>query len=161
MRRLTFTMFFLLTMLAVAPAMGGTLVVLLNAKRPEADVTLADIRRVYNGEMRYWKDRTPIRPVLPPRRSEAYGRFLRGTLQQTAEQFNRAWEARRFRGDVSILPVATPSDEAAIRSSSTNPSFFVVLDRDALSSLDEKLLRTVKVITVNGKTPDNPQYPLQ
>lgn len=144
-----------------ASATGGpdrtVLAVVINDAHPEADLSLAELRRIYLGEQRFWSDGTPIHGVLPPQQpaglSEA---FIRGFLGLSPNEFWRRWKSNAFRG----LNNRTP------RSLSTAPSTLRVIFRSKVpiavvpfESLPENAAG-LRILSVDGRRPGEPGYPL-
>ncbi len=121
--------------------------------RTPPDMTLAEILRIYRGEMTTWPDGSPIRLVLRPK-SDAASLFM---VQQIAGMSD-AIEAARAKKEIPVAATDQDNMEIANRMSG------------AMATMTLTQLRTepnkLQAITLNGIPPvasnvANPSYPLR
>jgi ABC-type phosphate transport system substrate-binding protein len=74
--------------------------------------TLAQIKRIYLRQQRFWSDRTPVRPVNREYGSVTRRRFEARVLDSTVEALARHWNEQYFQG---VLPPLTLASDAAVR----------------------------------------------
>ena len=74
--------------------------------------TVAQIRRIYLRQQRFWSDRTPILPVSREYGSEVRRLFEARVFGAEADTLARYWNEQYFQG---VLPPATLASDAAVR----------------------------------------------
>lgn len=150
--------------LAALPAGGSgepapvALAVVVNDAHVENDLPMSQLRRIFLGDRRFWSDGQPIHGVLPPKDApELTEEFLREVLGLTPDEFWRHWKANSFRGLNTRTPRSLSSTSITLRAvlRSTVPIALVPADRLPARTLG------LRVLTVDGKSPDDPDYPLR
>jgi len=138
-----------------------TLVVIVNAERPEAEITSSDLRRIFTGEQKFWSDSRRIQPILPPtNQGEAEVWFLKSALHQPERDFKQEWDGKIFRGEATAAPVRTADESSAVRGVVFHKNAVAVVEKESLRSVPADLMRGVKILRVDGKTPGEKGYPL-
>ncbi|RMH17027.1 MAG: hypothetical protein D6696_16740 [Acidobacteria bacterium] len=134
------------------------LAVVVNGERPETDVSVAQLRRIFLGEQRFWGDGTPVHGVLPPQeRPELVERFLRQTLGLPPDEYWRHWRGNVFRGVNNRKPLSLATTPATLRAVFRSRIPIAVVPAADLPAGE----RGLKVLAVGGKRIDDPDYPLQ
>jgi hypothetical protein len=130
-------------------------VVIVNKARPETDIALHRLVRIYLGEMKFWENREAIRPVLP---SPAVRRgFYASVLKLDPRDFDRWWKERVFRGENTFTPIPTLDESQAAQLVFASATAVAVVDPDQSATLG----RVVKILTVDGKAYTDPAYRLR
>jgi len=137
---------------------GGALVVVVNLQRPETDMPLRTLVRVYRGEQRFWENGDRAYPVLPPEDApDLRDRFLAAVVKLDARSFTLHWKNLVFRGDVTDPPISAPDERRAVQS--------VFAERGGIALVEgavvKNLAKVAKVLTVNGRDKDAADYPLK
>ena len=134
---------------------GGTrLVVIVAQASPLADISSADLRDIYLGRLTRSASRHAIVPLIPPQNSAAGDVFLRRFMRMAELDYAQLWIGVVFRGQASSAPLVARSPDEAAR--------FVAAHVDAIAIVgDVPNVRNVRVLTVDGKPPDAPDYPLR
>src|SRR3954469_24884476 len=142
-----------------ATAAGGrVLVVLVNLQRPESDIPLRSVVRMYRGEQRFWDNNDRVYPLLPP--DDLAGMkedFLASVIKLDPRGFALHWRNLIFRGDATDQPIAPPDERHAAQT--------VFAERGAIALVEgssvKNLAKVAKVLTVNGIDRSAPEYPLR
>jgi hypothetical protein len=143
---------------AQPPRPGRTLLVAVNLQRPEADIPLRALARVFRGEQRFWENGDRVYPVLVPEdQPEARAAFLGSVVKLEARAFALHWRNLVFRGDVTDQPISPPDERRAVQS--------VFAERGAIALVEgtatRNLSRVAKVLTVDGRAREAADYPLK
>ena len=128
--------------------------VVVNADTPAADLSLAEVRKVFLGERQYWNAKLPV--VLLIRAPVARERdvVLRVIYQMTETQFKQYWVAKIYRAEVTAPPKIVYSNDLQYELVSATPG--------AIAFVDSRNVRTgVKVVRVDGLLPGDKAYPLR
>jgi hypothetical protein len=137
---------------------GHALLVVVNLKRPEADLTLRELSRLFRGEQRFWNNGDRAYPVLPPEDlPEARTGFLSSVVKLDQRGFTLHWRNLVFRGDVTDQPISPPDERLAVRSVFSERGAIAIVEGSSIKNLD----RVAKVLTVNGHGRDHADYPLK
>jgi ABC-type phosphate transport system substrate-binding protein len=128
--------------------------VVVNEETPVADLSLAEVRKVYLGERQYWNAKLPV--VLLIRAPVARERdvVLRVVYQMTETQFKQYWVAKIFRAEVTAPPRIVYSNDLQYELVSAMPG--------AIAFVDSRSIHPgVKVVRVDGMLPGEKSYPLR
>jgi ABC-type phosphate transport system substrate-binding protein len=128
--------------------------VVVNDETPVADLSLAEVRKVFLGERQYWNSKLPV--VLLIRAPVARERdvVLRVIYQMTEAQFKQYWVAKIFRAEVTGPPKIVYSNDIQYELVSAMPG--------AIAFIDARNVHPgVKVIRVDGMLPGDKNYPLR
>lgn len=161
-RRLARTLALALGVTLLVPATtartGGderAIAVVVAADNPTRNLSLADLRRIFRGERALWPDGTTIVPILPPSGTPEKSAMLAIVYQCDEAELRRFWIAKVYEGAVAEPPtVAEPGQETiGLVSRLAGAIAFVATDRGPLGD--------VAVVTVEGRRPGDPDYPLR
>jgi phosphate transport system substrate-binding protein len=118
-----------------------------------SDLSLADVRRIFLGDQQFWPDGGRVVLFVhgpgTPGRSVA----LQHVYRMREPEFKRYWIAKTFRGDVAAGPKIVSGDELAKQLTASIPGAVALVRASEVDA-------SVKVVTVDGRAPDAPQYPL-
>lgn len=144
------------------PDQPRTLVVIVNRKRPENGITRKELIQIYRGEIRYWPaNRQLIQLALPPGTSGVRDDFIRNVLRMTPTEFEREWRSKRFRGESAVIPNPDLSRAEVMQAVATQEHFIAVVELEWLRGIDARFRRDVKILAVDGASPDDSDYPLR
>lgn len=146
---------------SAAASQTRTLVAIVNRQRPERGLTRAELVQICRGEIRYWpSSRQPIQFALPPGSPETRDAFIRKVLHTTPTEFDREWRAKRFRGESALIPNPDLSRSEVMQAVQTQRHFIAIVELDWLRSIDARFMQDVKILAIDGKVPDDADYPL-
>jgi len=137
---------------------GRTLLVVVNLKRPESDLTLHELSRFFRGEQRFWNNGDRAYPVLPPEDlPDARTSFLSSVTKLDARGFTLHWRNLVFRGDVTDQPISPPDERRAVQSVFAERGAIAIVEGTAIRNLPQ----VAKILTVNGHGRDDADYALK
>jgi hypothetical protein len=144
---------------AQAPRSGGRpLLVVVNLKRPESDLSLHELSRFFRGEQRFWNNGDRAYPVLPPEDNpEARSTFLATVVKLDQRGFSLHWRNLVFRGDVTDQPISPPDERRAVQSAFAERGAIAIVEGGVTKNLD----RVAKILTIDGRGRDDADYPLK
>ena len=135
-----------------------TLVVIVNKARPETDLSSTALGRLYRGESKFWDNEDRVVLFLPPSSlDEALrSRSLSTIAKLNVAEFVRYWQERVFRGENRVAPLTPRDANAAAQAVFGSRSAIAILEAGAVPNLEQ----VARVLTIDGKTPGSPSYPL-
>jgi hypothetical protein len=137
---------------------GRTLLVVVNLKRPESELTLHELSRFFRGEQRFWNNGDRAYPVLPPEDlPDARTSFFSTVVKLDQRGFTLHWRNLVFRGDVTDQPISPPDERHAVQSVFAERGAIAIVEGTAIRNLD----RVAKILAVNGHGRDDADYPLK
>jgi hypothetical protein len=163
MMRATKTWYVALAGLVLAAGLAGSgvraagvekvpLAVIVNKASPVNDLSMSELRNLFLGERQTWPAGGKVVPyVLPPDSAEHQG-FAKIVLGMTGDELARFWIDRRIRGN-GVEPKVVPSVLMINR--------IVGQTVGAVSYVrGAQVTEMVKVVSIDGKLPSDPGYPL-
>ncbi len=146
---------------SAAPIAAAPLVVVVNGSRSEKDISVAELRKIFVGEKKFWSDNRRIQPILPPLVDEsAKIKFMKAVVGQSDRDFKQAWEGKIFRGDAQAMPVRPIEHAMVVSAARSVPGAIGILDRAAFDGLPKETTTSLKVLAVEGKAAGDEGYPL-
>ncbi len=137
-----------------SPARRTRLVVVIPSSQTLTDFSVADLRRIYIGEITRWPNGRRIIPVMLAPRSREADLFLRRVVLMSAIDFAQHWIGAVFRGRAPAPPVVLATKADVLRFMSTHPDAIAFLGDDA------DVAQTFHIATIDHKSPDSINYPL-
>jgi hypothetical protein len=129
------------------------LAVILHAKNPVVELSLAELRAYFRMEKQFWPNKRRAVLYLRPSESLEYEILLDKVYRMTHEKLQQFWVRQLFSGEIPAKPSYVPTAEAAgSRVRAGEGAVSVVL-------FDE-VPRGVRVLKVDGKGPGEEGYPL-
>jgi hypothetical protein len=144
-----------------AHAQGRTLIAIVNRGRPEAGLTRQELVQMYRGDLLYWpSSRQRVRLALPPS-PQLQEEFLRRLLKMSRDDYSREWLSKRFNavGVVEPNPNVTPTE--VMQAVLNNRQVIAIVDFDWFRNIDKSITQSVKILQIDGKTPEAADYPLR
>ena len=135
----------------VASAAGQPMLVVVAASFPVTNITLADLRRAFQGQAAEAAGKRLI-PINHPTGSPLRASFDRAVLGLEPAEVGRFWVDKRIR-DEGAPPKTAPSAELALRIVASLPGAITYVGQEGLNP-------TVKALTVDGKSGGQAGYPL-
>jgi hypothetical protein len=117
------------------------------------NMTLAELRRIFLADQQYWPDRTRI--ILLVQAPNAYERqvVLDRIYQMSEIEYKKYWVAKMFRAEVPSGPKIVFSTNMARELVSSLKGAITFIRADEVQGHG-------KVISIDGKRPGDPGYPL-
>jgi ABC-type phosphate transport system substrate-binding protein len=140
---------------APSSARRTRLVVIVPASQTLTDFSVADLRRIYRGEITRWPDGRRIIPVMLAPRSREADLFLKRVVLMSAIDFAQQWIGAVFRGRAPAPPVVLTTPADVMRFVSTHPDAITFLGDDV------DVTPAVHIATIDHKSPDSIDYPLK
>ena len=147
----------LLSLLFAPPlaAQAGDVAVVVNPSNPTANISLADLRKIFAGEKHTWPvGGAPIRLFVRAPGSHERIVLLR-ILGMSETDYKQHWTAQIFRGEADSEPVAIASFGMALEATRAFPGAICLIDAGNI-----KPGMLLKVIKVDGHLPGDPGYDL-
>lgn len=144
------------TLLLSSPAVAqaGDIAVIVNPNNSVANVTLADLRKIFSGQKRSWPGGVPVKLLVrgPGCRERL---TLLNLLGMSENEYKQYWTAQVFRGDADAEPLTLPSFGMVKEAAKVYPgAVALVLAQDIRPGT------YIKVIKVEGHMPGEPGYPI-
>jgi hypothetical protein len=143
-----------LTLGAKSPPEAGpvapVLVVIVNKKNPAADLSLNELRAYFRLE-RSWPGNLPAKLWLRSS-TEEDTILLQRVYKWDKEERRRYFRSRENRGEIKAPPFTPTASGAGKRVAKEEGAFSVVMSSE--------IPEDVKVLLINGKSYDDPEYPL-
>jgi ABC-type phosphate transport system substrate-binding protein len=130
----------------------GDVAVVVNEQNKVANLSLADLRKVFAGEKRSWPGGVPVKLIV--RASGSHERLaLLKLLNMSESEYKQYWTAQVFRGEADAEPAVVPSVGMVVEAVRAFPW--------AISLLDAKDVKPgIKVVKVADRSPGDQGYPL-
>ena len=148
---LTLVAFVLVPQPRGARAAGQLLVVIVSAKSASADIDMGTLRRAFEGAPAVLNGQRLI-PVNHGPNTPTRTAFDREVLKLEPDAVGKFWIDKRIR-DEGTPPKTVPTPELAVRLAASVPGIITYATPDLVNA-------AVKVLTVGGKAPGQPGYPL-
>ncbi|MGH7559094.1 MAG: hypothetical protein ACREMD_15205 [Gemmatimonadota bacterium] len=135
-------------------AQDRAVAIVVNPSTAVNDISLLELRNIFLGERQFWGDGSRI--VLLVRAPVAYERnvVLNKIYRMDESQFRQYWIAKVFRAEVSSGPKIVYSNDMTrqlVTALAGAVGFIAASD----------VTPAMKVLSINGKLPGDPDYPLQ
>jgi hypothetical protein len=166
----------LLIAASTAPARSAgapiRLVVAVSTSQSVNNLSSADLRRIYVGDMTRWPDGHRIVPVMLPTRSRASEVFLKRVVRMSSIDFAQEWISVVFRGRAPAPPVvvataaealdyvAVHHDAIAVISDDVSPAGIRSTPSGDSTSAHADRHPGIHIINIDGRTPQSSEYPL-
>jgi ABC-type phosphate transport system substrate-binding protein len=129
---------------------------LVSARNTMRDISAGDLRRIFLGDISRWENGHHI--IVFVRSSETpEGRlFLDRLVRMSDIDYSQWWLGAVFRGRSANPPRVLASDDAMVKAVGTTPDAIGFVAMPPLASESG-----VGVLTINGKAPSDPNYPVR
>jgi phosphate transport system substrate-binding protein len=141
-----------LSFLSQANAQGTDVAVIVNPNNSVANVTMADLRKIFAGEKRSWPGGVPIKLIV--RGPGCHERMvLMRLLGMSESEYKQYWTAQVVRGEADAEPSIVPSSGMVREAVLVFPGGVGLVDAQSLKP-------GMKILKVDGRVPGDPGYPL-
>ncbi|HEY0995861.1 MAG TPA: hypothetical protein VGD77_07720 [Gemmatimonadaceae bacterium] len=131
-----------------APA-AGQVVVVVPAASGASDVSLEELRRYFTGKGTLDNRKVQVVELVRLRRA-----FYQALLKMSEDDVRRRWVALMFRGEASAMPKEFDDAGDVVKYVAGHPGAIGFVEAGAAGA-------GVKVLSVGGKKPSDPGYPLR
>jgi ABC-type phosphate transport system substrate-binding protein len=131
--------------------------VIVSTKRPLTDVSSADLRRIFLGQITRWRDGRRIQLLVRPAGSPEQRLLLSRVIRMSDIDFSQHWLGQVFRGEAASPPRTVDSADAMKQVVRTNADAIGLLLSSDLSIDDQ---RTIRALTIDRKSVEEEEYPL-
>ena len=154
MRRMSLTIALLLGM-AIANALGQEpIAVVVNSKNPVSRISMSDLREIFSCERTSWPSGKRIRLFSRMSNSPEYAVMLKTIYRMSESDYRQYWVLRQVRGESSCRATELPSKGITLEALRTYPGAIALIRHSDVTA-------EMKVLSVQGKKPENPEYPLR
>jgi hypothetical protein len=139
---------------AQCPSNGLAFVV--NKANATEGLSIAQLRRLFLGDLRNWPDKKKVALITSNPQSAAFKCVLSAVVRMSDAEYHRFIASMGFRGEEPLELYLAGSDPAAAKMVSANPGGIAIVEAAAIPAISS----SVRVLRVNGKEPGEPGYPL-
>lgn len=136
------------------PERHATLVVVVHARNPLDEMTLKDLKRLFQGERRFWADNRAVKLVMPPPGSAEREVALRRIYEMSEGEYKKYWIQRVFQDEATAGPRSPASVQAELAVLAATPGAVAIVNADSL-------VGPGKVVKIDGKNWNDAGYPLK
>jgi len=129
--------------------------VIAHADVPVDNVSMDDLHHLFGLDQRHWKNGAPVRVLLPGSGAPARDLLLGSILHMTELQLRQMILGKIYRAEISFPPRVPGSDLEAVD--------YVAAAKGMIALVPAALAadKRVHTLRVDGKRPDDPNYPLK
>jgi hypothetical protein len=122
---------------------------------PITSLSVSQLRKLLIGDVHTWPDKTKVILIS----TDADGVFkclLTGVVRMSLADYRKYLLSAEFRGDEPLRTKTVDSPATSVRTVAVSAGSFSVVAASSLAALGA----SVKVLSINGKQPGEPGYPL-
>ncbi len=149
----------LLTLLSIqahAQCPAGGLAFIVNKGNATEGLSMAQLRRLFLGDLRNWPDKKKVALITPNPQGAAFKCVLSAVVRMSDSEYHRFIASMGFRGEEPLDLYLADSDPVAAKMVSSNPGGIAIVETGAIPAIS----LTVRVLRINGKQPGESGYPL-
>lgn len=136
-----------------APLWATEIAVIVNEDNTVEDISFDHLRKIFMAEQHLWENGDTIYLLLRETGSPEKAIMLDVVYRMDAKDLKQFWLGKLYRGEIASFPKTLKSNEAVKR--------FVAHAPNAIGFIDGRYVdRTVKILTIDGKSMRAPGYPL-
>lgn len=132
--------------------------VIVSARRGTSDVSAADLRRMFLGQITRWPDGRRIQLYVRPAGNVEQRALLERVVRMTDIDFSRHWLGQVFRGEAASPPRTIESSEMMQQIVRTNADAVGLVLMPDLAADSQRNLR---VLSIDGKSVSDERYILR
>jgi ABC-type phosphate transport system substrate-binding protein len=139
----------------VSAADAPAIAVIVSKQNPTTEITSAELRKIVLGERKFWKKGVNARVLVPSKDAKERSGVLQSLLHMNEAEYKTYWIKKVFQGEAAAEPDAYATYGIAQE---------VILQTDgavAFVYADKVIPTKVKVLKVDQKSVDDPDYPLR
>ena len=139
-----------------AQCVPGGLAVVVTKTATTDSLSMAQLRKLVIGDVHTWPDKSKVTLVGTDPNGPVFKCVLSAVVRMTTPEYHKYLLSAEFRGDEPLRSKTVDSSAAAIRAVSTSAGSIAVIEASSAAALGT----SVKVLSINGKHPGEPGYPL-
>jgi ABC-type phosphate transport system substrate-binding protein len=139
-----------------AQCVPGGLAVVVQKANPTNSLSLAQLRKLVMGDVHTWPDKNKVTLVSTDSEGAVFKCVLTSVVRMSPAEYKKYVMSAEFRGDEPAHIRVVDSSATAVRTVAASGGSFSVIEASSLASLGG----AVKVLSINGKQPGEPGYPL-
>lgn len=132
----------------------GGIAIVVHKDTEVSDVSMTELRNIFLANQQFWSDRTRIILLVRAPQSDERDYVLNTIYQMDEAQFRQYWIAKMFRAEVPRGPKIVFSTDMTLDLVVAIPGSISFMRADQVSD-------AVKVLRVDGKLPNDADYPLK
>jgi hypothetical protein len=139
---------------AGAPTVDRPVAIIANSEVPVHDLSFAEVRKIFLGDRQFWNSELRIALLVPGWQAAERRMMLQRICEKDEVQYRHYWIAKVFTTEVVAAPKVVSSPEVTAR--------LVREIRGAVALIDASQIPPgVRVLSIDGRQPGEPGYPLQ
>jgi ABC-type phosphate transport system substrate-binding protein len=138
---------------ASAMAQTGPIAVITNAGTPVTNLSRAELRTIFHGDRQFWSSSLKIALLVPAVGSAERSVMLKKIYEKNESQYKQHWVAKVFRNEATSPPREISTRDLVVRFVRQTPGSLALVDASSIPG-------GVRVITIDGKGPNDPGYAL-
>jgi ABC-type phosphate transport system substrate-binding protein len=135
-------------------ARDTSIAVIVNPRNTVESISLAELRNIFLGTQQFWKDGTPVVPIVRAPSAKERDVLLRRVLHMSDLQFQQYWRKKHLARTGGHQPIAVVSNGMQMQTVSLESGGIALI---AVSDIHSG----VKVLKVGGRLPGSAAYPLK
>lgn len=135
-------------------ALAGDIAVIVHPAVNVENLSFAELRKTMLGDRQFWPSGEKITVIVAEPVDPGRSVLLKKVYNMSEQQFRQYWIARVFRGEVAEDPKVVISSEGVIEMVSVLGGSIALVDFEDVPS-------GVKVLSIDGLRPGDPEYPLR
>lgn len=139
-----------------AQCVPGGLAVVVPKNNPTDGLSTAQLRKLVLGDVRTWPDKSNVTLISTDQDGAVFKCLLSTVVRMSPQEYKKYIMNAEFRGDEPLRSKLVDSSGTALKVVAGYTGAISVVEASALSSL----AGSVKVLTLNGRKPGEPGYPL-
>lgn len=137
-----------------AKAIGGDIAVVVRQDTPVESLTMSQTRKLFLGERQYWNSDLGVTLLVRAPAARERDVLLKVVYRMSEAEFKQYWILKLFRAEAAAGPKIVYSNQMTAELLSIVPGSVGFLD---ISQVPKGL----KVLSIDGKLPGQPGYPLK
>jgi hypothetical protein len=137
-----------------AAAEPAPVLVVVNPAVPVSNVALGQLRAYVTGRERFWVPGLRVELIVRATPSPERASFVERLSGMSEIQFQQYWIGEVFRGRATSAPRAVPDRTTALALVAALPGALALV-------ADGEVPASLRVLTVDGRAPSDPSYPLR
>lgn len=142
---------------ALAPVLAArdnSIAVIVNPRNSIESISLAELRNIFLGAQQFWKDGTPVVPIMRAPSAKERDVLLRRILHMSDAHYQQHWRKRRIAHKAGHEPIVVVSNGMQMQTVSLESGGIALVGASDLHD-------GVKVLKVGGRRPGSAAYPLK
>jgi ABC-type phosphate transport system substrate-binding protein len=139
-----------------AQCVPGGLAVVVPKNNPTDGLSMAQLRKLVLGDVHTWPDKSNVTLVATDQESAIFKCLLTTVVRMSLPEYRKYIMSAEFRGDDPLRSKTVDSSPTAVKVVAGFNGAISVVEANSVAAA----AGTVKVLSINGKKPGEPGYPL-